>query len=305
NGKVRLLTRNGLDWTAKFAALARALAELPVETALIDGELVALTPDGTTSFADLQDRIARGLTDELVFYAFDLLYRDGYDLAGATLEDRKAALAKIVPRGSSGMVRYSDHQKGRGPEFYDHACGYEVEGIISKRGDKTYRPGRSTDWLKIKCHNTDEFVIVGFTDPSGQRIGFGALLLGYYTPDRKLRYAGRVGTGFDDKRLAGLRKRLDAIARREQTVALPTGLSKKGVHWVEPRLVAQVRYGNVTTDGILRHASFEGLREDKNPEEVVYDPEKLGKGPRSAPPRVRAAPSRSTQERKGSRTRKP
>ena len=285
DGEVRLLTRNGLDWTAKFPALAGSLAKLPVTSALIDGEVVALAVDGTTSFADLQDRIARGRTEDLVYYAFDLLYQDGYDLTGAVLEDRKMALIGIVPREASGMVRYSDHQQGRGRDFYRNACGYEIEGIISKRRDKPYRPGRSTEWLKIKCLNTDEFVVVGFTDPSGQRFGFGALLLGYYDPDGKLRYAGRVGTGFDDKRLVELRQRLDALTRATAPVVLPKGVSKKGVHWVEPRLVGQVQYGNWTADAIIRHASFQGLREDKSPEEVVYDPAKLGKAsPLSAIP---------------------
>src|SRR5258706_13872027 len=196
-GKARLITRNGLDWTGKFPALARRMAALPAETALVDGELVALAVDGTTSFADLQDRIATGWTDDLVFFAFDLLYRDGYDLTGAMLEDRKEALAEIVPRDTAGMVRYSDHQVGRGLDFYRQACKYELEGTIAKRRDKPYRPGRSTDWLKIKCLNRDEFVIVGFTDPERSRRGFGALLLGHYDPGGKLRYAGRVGTGFD------------------------------------------------------------------------------------------------------------
>jgi bifunctional non-homologous end joining protein LigD len=300
DGKVRLITRNGLDWTAKFPALARVLAKLPVESALVDGELVALAPDGTTSFAELQDRIARGNTGDLVFFAFDLLYRDGYDLTGAVLEDRKAALAQIVPHDASGMVRYSDHQQGRGGEFFRSACAYEVEGIISKRGDKPYRPGRSTEWLKIKCLNTDEFIVVGFTDPERTRQGFGALLLGYYDPHSVLRYAGRVGTGFDTAQLVELRKRFDAIARRDLPVALPKGVSQKGVHWTEPCLVAQVRYGNVTTDGILRHASFEGLREDKSPEEIVYPP-KLGKTsmPDATPTPSRAAKAASARRGKG------
>jgi len=281
-GKAKLITRNGLDWTAKFPALARGMAALPVETALVDGELVALAVDGTTSFADLQDRIATGRTDDLVFFAFDLLYRDGYDLTGAALKDRKEVLAEITPPGSAGMIRYSDHQQGRGPDFYRSACNYDVEGIISKRADKPYRRGRGTEWLKIKCLNNEEFVVVGFTDPSGQRIGFGALLLGYYDPGGALRYAGRVGTGFADSRLVDLKSRLDAVTRPNTPVALPKGVSKKGVHWVEPCLVAQIRYGNVTADGILRHASFEGLREDKSAEEVVY-PEGLRKS-RAAPP---------------------
>jgi bifunctional non-homologous end joining protein LigD len=286
-GKARLMTRNGLDWTAKFPALALRMAALPVETALVDGELVALAVDGTTSFADLQDRIATGRTDDLVFFAFDLLYRDGYDLTGAVLEDRKAALAEIVPHDSAGMVRYSDHQVGRGLDFYRQACKYDLEGTIAKRRDKPYRPGRSTDWLKIKCLNRDEFVIVGFTDPERSRQGFGALLLGYYDPAGKLRYAGRVGTGFDTARLIELRSRFDAIERATAPVSLPKDVSKKGVHWTAPRLVAEIQYSRVTTDGILRHASFQGLREDKNPEKVVYDPDKLGKAPH--PPAADAA----------------
>jgi bifunctional non-homologous end joining protein LigD len=286
-GKARLITRNGLDWTAKFPALARTMAALPVETALVDGELVALAVDGATSFADLQDRIATGRTDDLVFFAFDLLYRDGYDLTGAVLEDRKAALAEIVPHGSAGVIRYSDHQQGRGPDFHRQACQYELEGTIAKRRDKPYRPGRSTDWLKIKCLNRDEFVIVGFTDPEGSRHGFGALLLGYYDPAGKLRYAGRVGTGFNSARLTELRSRFDALERPTPAVILPKGVSKKGVHWIEPRLVAEIQYSRVTADAILRHASFQGLREDKNPEEVVYDPAKLGKAPH--PPAADAA----------------
>jgi len=302
DGGVRLLTRNGLDWTAKFPALARALTTLPVESAIVDGELVALAVDGTTSFADLQDRIARGRTDELVYFAFDLLYRDGFEFTGAVLEERKAALAEIVPRDAAGTVRYSDHQQGRGPDFYRSACGYEVEGIISKRRDKPYRPGRSTEWLKIKCLNSDEFVVVGFTDPSGQRIGFGALLLGYYDPDGKLRYAGRVGTGFDDNRLVEMRRRLEAIARSGAPVVLPKGVSKKGVHWVEPRLIAQVQYGNWTADAIIRHASFQGLREDKNPEEVVYDPAKLGKGPHPAASGAATTLSRTAGKGRGARS---
>jgi bifunctional non-homologous end joining protein LigD len=273
HGAVRLLTRNRLDWTGKFSALARALAALPVGSALIDGEIVALAPDGTTSFAALQDHLSRGDTADLVFFAFDLLYRDGCDLTGASLEDRKAALAEIVASGGDGPVRYSDHQQGRGPDFFRHACRYALEGIIAKRRDRPYRAGRGPDWLKIKCHKGDEFVVIGFTEPAGQRHGFGALLLGYYEPHGELRYAGRVGTGFGDAMLADLHARLAALERRDPTVSLPQGLSAKGVHWVAPRLVAAVRYANWTADGILRHAAFQGLREDKSAEEVVYPQE--------------------------------
>jgi bifunctional non-homologous end joining protein LigD len=267
-GDVRLVTRNSLDWTAKFPALARGLAQLPIDSALIDGEIVALTPDGSTSFAELQDALSRRDTGGLIFYAFDLLYRDGYDLTGAVLEDRKASLAEILPR--EGMVRYSDHQQGRGPEVLRHVCEYGVEGIVSKRRDRPFRPGRGSDWLKIKCRNDEEFVVIGFTEPNGQRQGFGALLLGYYDTQGKLRYAGRVGTGFSDTLLADLHRRLDKLQRRTAPAAVPKGVPLKGVHWVKPRLVGQVQFSNWTTDRILRHAAFQGLREDKNPEEVVY-----------------------------------
>ncbi len=272
DGAARLLTRSGLDWTGKFPSLARALAALPVASAIIDGELVALAADGTTSFAELQNAIARGDTSALVFFAFDLLYRDGDDLTGAALEDRKLALAAIVMSSGDGSVRYSDHQVGRGPDFFRLACRHRLEGIIAKRRDRPYRPGRSRNWLKIKCQNRDEFIVIGFTEPAGQRHGLGALILGYYDRAGRLRYAGRVGTGFADRQLADLRAQLAAIECRDPPAPVPQGVATKGVHWTMARLVAQIRYGGWTADAMLRHSSFEGLREDKPPQDVVYDP---------------------------------
>jgi bifunctional non-homologous end joining protein LigD len=270
-GRVRLITRGGLDWTAKFPGLARCLGELPLASALIDGELVHLETDGTTSFSGLQDAISSGRTDALNFFAFDLLYRDGWNLAGVTLEDRKAALAQIIPPSAQGMLRYSDHQIGHGPAFLSQACSYALEGIVSKRRTDPHCPGRSRSWLKVKCRNREEFVVVGFSDPEGSREGFGALLLGYYDPQGKLRYAGRVGTGFNAARLIELRKRLEALVHGTAPVALPKGISRKGVHWVEPRLVAEVEFADWTADAIVRQASFQGLREDKDARAVVYD----------------------------------
>src|SRR5438270_5671861 len=291
DGEVRLITRGGLDWTAKFPALAARLSQLPLDSALIDGELVHLEPKGTTSFSSLQDAISGGKTDTLNFFAFDLLYRDGWNLTGAALEDRKAALADIISPNQQGMLRYSDHQIGRGPAFLSQACNFALEGIVSKRRTEPYRPGRSRSWLKSKCRNREEFVIVGYTDPEGSREGFGALLVGYYDPQGKLRYAGRVGTGFNTGQLIQLHRRLESLARPEPTVTLPKGVSRKGVHWIEPRLVAEVEFATWTADDIVRQASFQGLREDKTAREVVYDRQSRTASAASSPEPQRKKPA--------------
>ena len=291
---VRLITRGGLDWTRKFSALPHRLTELPLDTALIDGELVHLEPEGTTSFAGLQDAISSGKTDTLTFFAFDLLYRDGWDLTGSALEDRKSALAEIIPPQAQGMLRYSDHQIDRGPAFLRQACSFKLEGIVSKRRTDPYRPGRSRSWLKSKCRNREEFVIIGFTDPDGSREGFGALLVGYNDPQENLLYAGRVGTGFNTAQLIELRKRLESLARADPPAPLPKGVSHKGVHWVEPQLVAEVEFADWTADAILRQASFQGLREDKDAREVVYDPKsRTAVEPAAKPEKTPARPKQA------------
>ncbi|HEV2303426.1 MAG TPA: DNA ligase D [Stellaceae bacterium] len=293
-GKVRLLTRGGLDWTVKFPELRRALAVLPVESALIDGELVAFAPDGTTSFSRLQDAIAAPKTDGLVYFAFDLLYRDGMNLTGATLADRKAALAEIIPHAAEGTLRYSDHQAGRGREFSRQARRFELEGIVSKRRDRPYRPGRSGDWLKVKFRDGEEFLVIGFTDPAGSREGFGALLLGYYDRSGKLHYAGRAGSGFAAAQLTALRQRLEGLGKADPPPELPKGTPLAGTHWVPPKLVAEVNFAGWTEDKLLRQASFAGLREDKGPSEVVYGPENPAKAdPPAAAPPTPATPSRA------------
>jgi bifunctional non-homologous end joining protein LigD len=290
HGKVRLITRNGLDWTGKFPELARAFGGLPLDTALIDGELVCLAADGTTSFSDLQDAISSGKTGALNFFAFDLVYRDGWDLTGGSLDDRKSALAGIIPPDAHGLLRYSDHQAGQGPAVLRQARSLGLEGVVSKRCDAPYRAGRGTSWLKVKCRNREEFVVIAFTDPEGRREGFGSLLVGYYDPSGTLRYAGRVGTGFSAARLADLRPRFDSLAVRDPPVALPKGAPRKGVHWIEPRLVAEVEFAGWTADAILRHASFQGLREDKDPREVVHDPSPGTSTPAMTPTTKRARP---------------
>jgi len=300
DGTVRLITRGGLDWTAKFSELAHSLGELPLDSALIDGELVHLEPEGTTSFSGLQDAISSGKTGALNFFAFDLLYRDGWNLTDAALEDRKTALAEIISPQAQGILRYSDHQIDRGPAFLRQARSFKLEGIVSKRRTDPYRPGRTRSWLKVKCRNREEFVIIGFTDPDGSREGFGALLVGYYDPQGKLRYAGRVGTGFNAAQLIELRKRLESLVRADPPAPLPKGVSRKGVHWIEPQLVAEVEFADWTADAILRQASFQGLREDKDARDVVYDPKtraavEPAAKPKKAPARPKEAASKKEE----------
>jgi bifunctional non-homologous end joining protein LigD len=272
NGKVALLSRNDLDWTERFPEIAAALAELPAAAALLDGEVVHVTANGVTSFSALQNDLSEGTTGGLVYMAFDLLHLDGWSLTEAALEDRKRALAALLASDPASRLRYGDHQLGKGAAFFDAACRLGLEGIVSKRRDAPYRAGRSTAWLKVKCGEREELVVVGFTDAAGARSGFGALLMGYYRPDGKLVYAGRVGTGFSEKVLEALRAELDRLERKPPTVALPEGLSTRGVHWVEPKLVAEVTFAAWTSDAILRESSFVGLREDKASEDVILAP---------------------------------
>ena len=176
DGEARLITRHGKDWTDRFSPIAREAAKLPVRQAILDGEVVVLEPDGTTSFQTLQNALAENRQDDLVYFAFDLLYLDGYDLRGAPLLDRKAALLELLAGGGEA-IRPGDHIEGDGEGFYRQACNFALEGIVSKRADLPYHSGRNKDWLKVKCLKRQEFAIVGFTDPEKSRVGFGALLL--------------------------------------------------------------------------------------------------------------------------------
>ena len=272
DGKVHIWTRNGKDWTDRFAPVAEAVAQLPVRAALLDGEVAVLEPDGTTSFQALQNALTESRDRDLVYFAFDLLHHDGYDLRGATLLDRKEALAGVLSGNTSPTIRFSDHVQGAGDAFYSQACRLSLEGIVSKRGDAPYRSGRGKDWLKIKCLKRQEFVVVGFTDPEGSRTGFGALLLGVHDGQGKLVFAGKVGTGFNDQLLRDLRKRLGKIERKTPAFANPPrGAEARRSHWVKPELVAEVAFTEWTREGILRHPAFQGLREDKPAAEVVRE----------------------------------
>ena len=269
NGKARLYTRAGNDWTSKFGSLPADAAKLPVEDAWIDGEVVAGGKDGITSFGALQEALGSGGgTDDLVYYAFDVPFLDGHDLRQVPLVQRKAALSKIVGK-SKGRIRYSDHVEGRGEAFFESACKKGLEGIVSKRAASPYRSGRGRDWLKVKCVQTRELVIVGYTEPKGTRTGLGALVLAEAAGMGQMRHVGRVGTGFDEKTLADLTKRLAKLEIQKPPVSpAPHGAAARGVHWVSPKLVADVAFTEKTKDGILRHPVFRGLREDKAPRET-------------------------------------
>lgn len=271
DGLPQLFSRSGKDWTAMFPGLCEAARSLPCRSALLDGEAVVLDRRGVSRFQLLQNALGRRAA-EVRLFAFDLLYLDGYDLREATLRSRKELLRLLLPR--AGGIRYADHLEGRGADFLREACRAGLEGIISKRADDPYRGWRSRSWLKIKCRQREEFVVVGFTEPGGSRTGLGSLLLGTRDePGAHLRYAGRVGTGFSDRSLRSLREELDARSRSEPPLAvLPPSARTRGVHWVEPELVAEVTFAEWTRDGVVRQPVFEGLREDKSAAEVVREP---------------------------------
>lgn len=291
NGRVRLISRNGKDWTERFPEIAGELAKLPAETALLDGEVVALARDGTSSFRALQEALSARRTGTLVYQAFDLVHLDGHDLTEAALLDRKRVLADLMERAGfvgSASVRYTDHLAGQGDALYQRACGLGLEGIICKREDARYRQRRNRQWLKVKCSRHEELLIAGFTDPGGARKGFGALLLGAWDQRGRLIYAGKVGTGFSDRQLTDLRRQLDKLEMDECLLHdCPEG---KGAHWVRPQLVAEVEFTEWTRDGMLRHPAFRGLREDKNPQEIRM--------PREARQASQAEGSRTRSNRK-------
>lgn len=270
---VRLLSRRFKDWTAELRPIADAIARLPCARLVLDGEACVLLPDGRTSFQALQNALS-GDASQLVYFAFDLLVEGDDVLVAAPLEERKSRLAALLARarGRAGRVRYSDHVTGSGAEFFALACERGLEGIVSKRRDQPYSPGRGRGWLKTKCLRRQELVIGGFTDPGGSRTGLGALLLGYYA-NGKLVYAGKVGTGFTMKALAQLREALEPLVQ----VACPfdpepaRAWTGPGRHWVAPSLVAEVAFSEWTDDGRLRHPSFQGLRADKLASEVVRE----------------------------------
>ena len=270
HGKVRLLTRNGHDWTDRLPALARSVGQLRVDSALVDGELVALDRDGTSSFPALQSALSDGRDGDLHFYLFDLLHLNGWDLRNAPLIERKRVLAGLADW--RGMLRYSDHHTGDTTRMRQEACRMKLEGIICKEADAPYRAGRGHGWLKVKCRGREELIILGWTPPRGSRAGLGSLHLGYFDPEHRLHYAGGVGTGFSDDELETLRERLGGLAADPPKGLLVAGDPlDRSIHWVRPELIAEVQFTAWSGAGRVRHAVYLGLREDKAADEVVRD----------------------------------
>jgi len=270
-GKVRLLTRKQLDWTHRFERIAKAVAGLPAETTLLDGELVVESENGVSSFSLLQTDLKDGRDDRFVYWIFDLLYLDGRDFTGEPLTVRKAALQRLL-RGQSrnGPIRYTEHFEERGSVIFNHACDMNLEGIISKLRDAPHRSGRSENFIKVKCHNAQEFVVTGFTPSTAMPNAVGALTVAFHQ-NGELRYAGRVGTGYTHRTARDLWRRLNALRINRPPLVLPKDERRKNVIWVKPEMVVETEFRGLTHDGLLRQASYKGLREDKLAREVVRE----------------------------------
>jgi bifunctional non-homologous end joining protein LigD len=271
-GKATLYTRRGVDWTEKFRIVAKAISALPARQASIDGELVVLDDRGVPNFTALKHELGNPNSPHLVFYAFDLLHLDGYDLREAALLDRKRLLANLL-RGQplDGALRYSEHFASDGAAMLANACRMGLEGIVSKRLDVGYRSGRGMHWLKAKCSARQEFVIAGWRPSENSSSQVGSLVLGVYQGG-KLHHVGRVGTGYTATVAADLAKRLNAIKAAVSPFSERlTGPQRRDVIWARPELVAEIELRGWTGDGHIRHGAFKGLREDKDPREVVRE----------------------------------
>jgi bifunctional non-homologous end joining protein LigD len=267
DGDVRLYTRNGNDWTSRMPQLANAVAQLGVQSAWLDGEIVVLSDQGVPSFQALQNAFDSARTARIVYYLFDLPYLAGRDLRAEPLALRRDLLRQLMDRPHDDSLRFSASMDVAPKDLVSSACKMGLEGIIAKRADAPYVSRRSPTWVKVKCGQRQEFVVVGYTDPKGGRKGLGSLLLAVHDDDGELRYAGNVGSGFDHQSLLDVKKRLDALAADARTVQRGKEIPRNA-HWVRPELVAEVSFGEWTESGHARHPVFRGLREDK-PERSV------------------------------------
>ena len=262
---VRLFTRNGHDWSAKMPRQVEALKALGLDSAWLDGEMVVVDENGVADFQALQNAFDTEQDERIAYYLFDLPWLGGEDLRDLPLQQRRATLARLLEGNASQLLRYSADFAEPVESLLDSACRLQLEGLIGKRTDSPYVGQRSSDWVKLKCTQRQEFVIVGFTEPKGSRNGFGALLLGLHDgASGQLRYAGKVGTGFSAATLDSIHARLKPLQTDNPPLPRPpTGAEARGVHWLKPQLLAEVAYAQMTREGIVRHSVFHGLRDDK------------------------------------------
>ncbi|WP_434581050.1 DNA ligase D [Pseudomonas sp. Z5-35] len=273
NGDVRLITRNGHDWTHKLPKQAEALAGLGLESAWLDGEMVVANEQGVPDFQALQNAFDAGSSGKIAYYLFDLPYLNGMDLRKVPVQERRAALAAVLEPNEDPLLRFSDAFEETPEALLNSACQMQMEGLIGKRQGSAYVSRRSNDWIKLKCKNRQEFVVVGFSDPKGARSAFGALLLGLHDVDSgELRYAGKVGTGFNETTLKSIYQQLLPLETKKAAVVNPpTGYDAKGVHWLKPELLAEVAFAEMTKEGSVRHAVFHGLRNDKPAKAITQE----------------------------------
>jgi bifunctional non-homologous end joining protein LigD len=290
NRKVRLVTRNGNDWTGKLPELARTLEGMELPDGWYDGEIIMPGERVPADFQALQGAFDTARTADIVYYLFDIPYCAGYDLRAVPLEQRREVLRRVVERSPADKVRFSAVFDAPPQDIVASACRLGLEGVVAKRRDSAYVSRRSADWIKLKCGQRQEFIIGGYTGPKGSRTGIGALLLGVHDEEGKLRYAGNVGTGFNERSLRDIRERLDALAADKPAFAADAELPRNA-HWVRPQLVAEVAFGEWTRAGRIRHSVFHGLRADKQPAGIVREQ------PRHDPPPdqpAKAPPKRAT-----------
>lgn len=291
HGDVKLFTRNGHDWTHKLPKQAQALAALNLESAWLDGEMVLADEQGVPDFQALQNAFDAGASANILYYLFDLPYLNGVDLREVPVEERRVALSTVLKLNQDPLLRFSDSFDEAPEALLDSACQMQMEGLIGKRLGSPYVSRRSSDWIKLKCKHRQEFVVVGYTDPKGSRNAFGALLLGLHDRDSgQLRYAGKVGTGFNETTLKRIYEQLKPLqAKKPSVVNPPSGFEAQGVHWLNPVLLAQVAFAEMTKEGSVRHAVFHGLRDDKPAKGITEEQPKVVKSPEKKP--AQPAPS--------------
>ena len=272
DGEVRMITRNGHDWTERLPLQAKAVSEMNLGDSWLDGEAVVLNDAGLPDFQALQNAFEIGRSKDIVYYLFDVPFLNGEDLREKPVEERRAALKKLLGKQKNRLLRFSDAFSASHRDIVESACSLSLEGVIGKRAGSVYQSRRSPDWIKLKCKLRQEFVIVGFTKPQGTRSGFGALLLAVNEEGAGLVYAGRVGTGFNQKMLGDLFEQMKPLEQDASPLSKKlTSAQARGVHWIEPTLVGEVEFGEWTREGIIRHSAFIALRSDKQASEVVHE----------------------------------